>query len=121
MRDIKFRGISVKTGKMVYGGGIDSQRDTPAIINHGERHFVDAKTVGEYTGRKDKNGTEAYEGDWVKPANGNYVTGCIVWWRGAFWVSGKNKRRSSGRDLLVNYPEFTIEANIHQNPELVGK
>ena len=65
MRDIKFRGVNIKTGKMVFGGGIDSQRDTPIIINNGERYYVDAKTIGQFTGLTDKNGVDIYENDIV--------------------------------------------------------
>ncbi len=63
MRELKFRGISIVTGEWVYGGGIDTQRDTPFIINHGERYLVDADTIGQFTGLHDVHGTEIYAGD----------------------------------------------------------
>ena len=75
----------------------------------------------QYTGLSDVNGIEAFEGDWVSPCHGNYVTGEIIKWKGAFWVSGKDKRGCSGRDLLAHYPKFTIETNIYQTPELKGE
>ncbi|AGG58090.1 hypothetical protein VPAG_00054 [Vibrio phage douglas 12A4] len=62
MINLKFRGKCIKTGNWVYGGGIDSQRDTPIIINHGERYAVDAESVGMFTGISDY-GSKMYEGD----------------------------------------------------------
>ena len=63
MINLKFRGKCIKTGNWVYGGGIDSQRDTPIIINHGERYHVDAESVGQYIGMKNGDGIEIYQGD----------------------------------------------------------
>lgn len=66
MRKLKFRGVCIKNGKYVYGGGIDSQRDTPVIINHGNKHFVDAKSIAQFTGLLDMHGVEIYEKDLVR-------------------------------------------------------
>lgn len=65
MRTLKFRGICIQTGEFVYGGGVDTQRDTPIIINHGNRHFVIAESVAQFTGFKDVHGVDIYERDIV--------------------------------------------------------
>lgn len=65
MRKLKFRGICITTGEYVYGGGIDTQRDTPVIINHGERFFVKPESIAQYTGHNDRNNVEIYERDMV--------------------------------------------------------
>lgn len=65
MRIIKFRGKSLNTKMWVYGD-----------LNHrGKRTFieyeVDCKTIGQFIGKTDKEGTEIYEHDIIS-VNGKY-------------------------------------------------
>ena len=126
-RVVKFRGKRVDNGEWAYGyyQELEESENHYYWINepNGDITDVTPETVGQYTGLKDRNGVEIYEGDVLHWDShwGWYVE----YENGAF-------RRIPLNDIQrINWRHHTLQqegldtweiiGNIHDNPELMGK
>lgn len=137
MREILFRGKRIDNGEWLEGYyGFDDNKPLIAInkANGINGYFVAAETVGQYTGKTDKNGKKIFEGDIVKVhANDSYFDDCWGWqdhWvdvvRLVVYDRGRlqfNKRPADKyySEFVFNHKEENLEiiGNIHDNPELL--
>ncbi|PKR85049.1 YopX family protein [Heyndrickxia camelliae] len=138
MREIKFRGYAVEemvNGQWLEGFGVSelkfAEHHAKAVgrdsnwwlyTNSGD-YLVNPKSIGQYTGLKDKNGREIYEGDILLFNNSinDRKWKCVVEYReGSFVCVYQNDKVYNHFDSW-NVPKVTWEVigNIYENPSLL--
>lgn len=129
-RKIKFRGKGRDSEEWIYGDLVQRPQTLLSIKTlYGGEKFVYCDSVGQYTGLKDKNGKEIYEGDiltWGE--DGFAVPSPIVveYKHGAFgyvYVDGNFYPFAGVSSFTFNLfdtdDRFEVIGNIYDNPELL--
>lgn len=106
MREMEFRG---KQEDWEYGGFYTST-GYAYIVNWNGSFEVDIKSVGEYTGLKDKNGKKIFEGDVIETRSGRHA---VIFEDGGFFY-GIQRRRIYG--TVAKF--CAVVGNIYENPSL---
>ena len=123
MREIKFRGKEIKTGKWIYGSLVVDNKGRCFIVpfQSSEKGLkcieVDKSTVGQFTGLRDREGREIYEGDIIET---EYDRWLVKFDNGSFY--GVKPKTGSFLDLskeTINYYDAIVVGNVFDNPELL--
>ena len=147
MREIKFRGIKKyhfacdedRPKTMLYGTGLVQDSVNTWLIDNPSRKslalgmaktIIEPETVGQFTGLKDGNGQEIFEGDILSYSSwwdDSIYIHTVVFKNAEFAVEPYPRNESCGREGLKyiakqddpdDYKAIII-GNIHENPELL--
>lgn len=123
-REIKFRGKRIKTGEWVYGyyvktpeGGHRIYLQPFSSASQNTWFYVDPATIGQYTGCKDLDGNEIYEGDIVTIESIHMIPqagfkGEVKWMESGFYVDNGQEAHPVWSDAYT----LSIIGNIHDKP-----
>ncbi|EAD0080254.1 YopX family protein [Listeria monocytogenes] len=127
MREIEFRGKAIHpnsleqiVGSWAYGGIFENKIISRNLDMDSHYHGfiseieIDLKTIGQYTGLKDKNGKKIFEGD-IGWDEHNECYGVVKFEEGKVLYVWEN----IAEDLQEVADGIEICGNIHENPELM--
>ena len=126
MREILFRGKRYDDKNLILSDSImQTSYGCVNLWHEGKWIEVIPRTVGQYTGLKDKNGTKIFEGDIVRVSRGKDIeTGEIQYNKYGVWVIVYDKFYCNTFPYIFTSSDsnvwIKVIGNIHDNPELLN-
>ena len=121
MREILFRVKRLDTGEWIEGDLLRINGHVfifPDPAPKGiDKYKVDPATVGQYTGRKDKNGKKVYEADILTDKFGSM--GVVEWRDSGFVVNFGDTDIFDLSDCFGDSYQMWVVGNIHDNADLI--
>lgn len=88
-------------------------------FNYGDKDGCDNIILMQYTGLKDRQGVEIYEGDVLDYDNGIGIKGIVKWYEDGFAIGILGAGDASNKSLYQSTEDIEVIGNIHENPELL--
>ena len=125
-REIKFRGKHIYTQEWYFGCLLECEGNTVIRdkVRHNElgylTHPVIPETVGQFTGRYDKNDKEIFERDIVVNKNIHGKKWIVEYRTDSEYVGFVLKEiGTNGISLFTSWNDIEVIGNIHDNKELL--
>lgn len=128
MEQYKFRGKSLTTGEWLVGSLYDDGGEEYIIPNipgsaiDYELYQVDGNTIGMFSGLKDRNGKEIFEGDIIchhEDDEQHFIK--KIYWKDGCLCGCDMEEGFESPIYFLEIKEFYVIGNIYDNPELLKR
>ena len=117
MRKIKFRAWDKENEKMMKVSSLHLENKEISVKENGTFHLFRMQDLMQYTGLKDKNGKEIYEGDIVILNDAEEESRCVVKYKYGSYILVDGDLRENLSNVEDRFLE--VIGNIYENKNLL--